>query len=216
MSSGLRARLGRGWARVGAVVYDPFLWLGERRGMRDRRRRLLAASTGRVLELGAGTGLNLEHYPSTVTELVLSEPDLPMRRRLQHRVAGSARPVQISDASAEALPFPDASFDTVVSTMVLCTVPDPVAALAEVRRVLRPDGRLLFCEHVRADSPRLARWQRRLASPWAAFAQGCRCDRPLDDLIAAELTVHRSDAERWRGMPSIVGPLVVGEAGAPR
>ena len=216
MSRGLRASLGRGWARVGAVVYDPFLWLGERRGMRDRRRRLLATATGRVLEIGAGTGLNLEHYPSRVTELVLTEPDSPMRRQLQQRVADSVRPVHVSDASAEALPFPDDSFDTVVSTMVLCTVPDPAAALAEVRRVLRSDGRLLFCEHVRADSPRLGRWQRRLASPWAAFAQGCRCDRPLDDLIAATLTVHRSDAERWRGMPSIVGPLVVGEAGVPR
>jgi ubiquinone/menaquinone biosynthesis C-methylase UbiE len=212
----LRARLGRSWARVGAVVYDPFLWLGERRGMRDRRRRLLATATGRVLEIGAGTGLNLDHYPSTVTELVLTEPDSPMRRRLQHRVADSVRPVHVSDASAEALPFPDGSFDTVVSTMVLCTVSDPATALSEVRRVLRPDGRLLFCEHVRADTPRLARWQRRLASPWAVFAQGCRCDRPLDDLIAAELTVHRSDAERWRGMPAIVGPLAVGEAGAPR
>ena len=212
----LRALVGGGWSRVGAVLYDPFLWLGERRGMRDRRRRLLSAATGRVLEIGAGTGINLEHYPSTVTDLVLSEPDPPMRRRLQKRVADVARPVQVSDASAQALPFPDDSFDTVVSTMVLCTVPDPESALAEVRRVLRPGGRLLFCEHVRADSPRLARWQRRLASPWAAFAQGCRCDRPLDDLIAAALTVQRSDSGRWRGMPALVHPLVVGEAAAPQ
>lgn len=210
-----RGLVGRGWARMGAVVYDPFLWLGERRGMRDRRRRLLADAAGRVLEIGAGTGLNLEHYPSTVTELVLAEPELPMRRRLEQRIRRSAAPVRVSDASAEPLPFPDGSFDTVVSTMVLCTVPDPGAALAEVRRVLRPEGRLLFCEHVPADSPRLARWQRLLASPWAAFAQGCRCDRPLKDLIAAALTVHRADAERWRGMPPLVGPLVVGAAGVP-
>ena len=212
-SRGLQGRLSRGWARVGAVVYDPFLWLGERRGMRDRRRRLLSDATGRVLEIGAGTGLNLEHYPSTVTELVLSEPESLMRRRLARRVRRGARPVRVKDASAEALPFPDASFDTVVSTLVLCTVPDPVAALSEVRRVLRPGGRLLFCEHVRADSPTMARWQGRLASPWAAFAQGCRCDRPLKALVAAALEVYRADAEVWRGMPPLVAQLVVGAAG---
>src|SRR3954469_9228356 len=111
-----------------AFIYDLTLALGERRGMAARRRDLLASARGRVLELGAGTGLNLRHYPDGV-DLVLSEPDPAMRARLKRR-AGSAVPVV--DAGAERLPFPDDSFDTVVSTLVLCTVADPDAALAEV------------------------------------------------------------------------------------
>jgi SAM-dependent methyltransferase len=135
-----------------------------------------------------------------------------MRAVLEHRVARSRRPARVLDAPAEALPFPDDAFDTVVSTMVLCTVGDVAAAIAETRRVLRPGGRLLFVEHVRAASPRLARWQDRLAGPWAAFAQGCRCNRPTDALLARELRLERVEHGRWRGMPALVHPLVVGEA----
>jgi ubiquinone/menaquinone biosynthesis C-methylase UbiE len=193
-------------------VYDPILALGERRGMRERRRALLAGAAGRVLELGAGTGLNLPHYPPAVRELVLSEPEPAMRAVLERRVARSRRPARVLDAPAEALPFPDDAFDAVVSTMVLCTVGDVAAAIAETRRVLRPGGRLLFVEHVRAASPRLARWQDRLAGPWAAFAQGCRCNRPTDALLARELRLERVEHGRWRGMPALVHPLVVGEA----
>jgi ubiquinone/menaquinone biosynthesis C-methylase UbiE len=200
------------WARLGARVYDTILALGERRGMRERRRALLAGAAGRVLELGAGTGLNLPHYPPAVRELVLSEPEPAMRAVLERRVARSRRPARVLDAPAEALPFPDDAFDTVVSTMVLCTVGDVAAAIAETRRVLRPGGRLLFVEHVRAASPRLARWQDRLAGPWAAFAQGCRCNRPTDALLARELRLERVEHGRWRGMPALVHPLVVGEA----
>jgi ubiquinone/menaquinone biosynthesis C-methylase UbiE len=200
------------WARLGARVYDPILALGERRGMRERRRALLAGAAGRVLELGAGTGLNLPHYPPAVRELVLSEPEPAMRAVLERRVARSRRPARVLDAPAEALPFPDDAFDAVVSTMVLCTVGDVAAAIAETRRVLRPGGRLLFVEHVRAASPRLARWQDRLAGPWAAFAQGCRCNRPTDALLARELRLERVEHGRWRGMPALVHPLVVGEA----
>src|SRR5215470_7784716 len=115
-----------------ALIYDASLAIGERRGMAARRGELLASARGRVLELGAGTGLNLRHYPDGV-ELVVSEPDPAMRARLKRR-AGTA--VRVVDAGAESLPFPDDSFDTVVSTLVLCTVADPDAALAEVRRVL--------------------------------------------------------------------------------
>jgi pimeloyl-ACP methyl ester carboxylesterase len=136
----------------------------------------------------------------------------PMRGLLERRVRRSGVPARIVDAPAEALPLPDDSFDTVVSTMVLCTVPDPTVALAEVRRVLRPDGQLLFCEHVLADSRVLARWQRRLARPWAAFAQGCRCDRPLLAMVTAALTVRHVQVEAWHGMPQVVRPLVVGRA----
>jgi ubiquinone/menaquinone biosynthesis C-methylase UbiE len=202
------------WARLGARMYDPFLALAERRGMTSRRRALLSSARGRVLELGAGTGLNLAHYPAELDELVLTEPEPAMRARLERRLARSGREATIVAARAEALPFADDAFDTVVSTLVLCTVRDPDAAVREVRRVLAPGGRLLFAEHVRATSSRLARWQDRLAGPWAAFAQGCRCNVPTDTLLARELRLRRIERDRWRGMPALVHPLIVGEGAA--
>ncbi|WP_214368006.1 class I SAM-dependent methyltransferase [Pseudonocardia sp. H11422] len=202
-----------GWEQLVGRTYDPFLWLGERRGMRDRRAALLAGARGRVLEIGAGTGLNLAHYPDDVTELLLTEPSAPMVVALRRRVERSGRGrVRVLAAPADTLPVPDASVDTVVSTMVLCTVPDPGAALAEIVRVLRPGGRLLFCEHVLADAPRLRSWQQRLAGPWAAFALGCRCDRPVLADIGEMLRVERLRHDRWRGMPVLVRPLVIGSA----
>jgi SAM-dependent methyltransferase len=200
------------WARVGARIYDPFLALAERRGMSSRRRELLAGARGRVLELGAGTGLNLAHYPAGLDRLVLSEPDPAMRGRLEQRVSRSGRDVTIVAAPAEALPFADGAFDTVVSTLVLCTVRDPVAAVREARRVLAPGGRLLFVEHVRAASPRLAWWQDRLAGPWARFAQGCRCNVATEALLAREVRLERVERASWRGMPMLVHPLIIGEA----
>ena len=199
------------WARISACVYDPFLALAERRGMAARRRALLATARGRVLEVGAGTGLNLAHFPAGIDELVLSEPDPTMRGRLERRLARSGRDASIVPAPAESLPFADGAFDTVVSTLVLCTVADPAAAVRELRRVLAPGGRLLFAEHVRAASPRLARWQDRLAGPWAAFALGCRCNAPTEALLAHELRLVRVERGRWRGMPALVHPLIVGE-----
>jgi SAM-dependent methyltransferase len=197
--------------RVGAWMYDPVLALAERRGMASLRRALLARARGRVLELGAGTGLNLAHYPAELVELVLTEPEPAMHARLARRVARSGRDATVVAARAEVLPFGDGAFDTVVSTLLLCTVADPAAAVRETRRVLAPSGRLLFVEHVRAASPRLARWQDRLAAPWAAFAQGCRCNAPTDALLARELRLERVERARWRGMPALVHPLIVGE-----
>jgi ubiquinone/menaquinone biosynthesis C-methylase UbiE len=200
------------WARIGASMYDPFLALAERRGMATRRRALLARAHGRVLEVGAGTGLNLPHYPTGLDELVLSEPDPAMCGRLERRLARSGRAATVVSAGAEALPFADDAFDAVVATLVLCTVEDPAAAVREMRRVLAPGGCLLFVEHVRSASPRLARWQDLLARPWAAFAQGCRCNAPTEALLARELDLVRVERARWRGMPALVHPLVVGEA----
>jgi SAM-dependent methyltransferase len=202
----------RAWARVFAVLYDPFLWIGERAGMRRQRRELLAQARGRTLEIGSGTGLNLSHYPDDLDGLVLAEPDPSMRRRLESAVRRSERNAQVIDAGAEQLPFGDATIDTVVSTLVLCTVDAPDMALREIERVLRPDGQLLFIEHVRSDSPLLARWQDRLARPWRRFAEGCRCNRATLELIDAcgfGLDAHPA---KWRAMPPIIRPLVVGRA----
>jgi SAM-dependent methyltransferase len=195
-----------------AAVYDPFLALGERRGMRERRRRLLRHARGRVLEIGAGTGLNLALYPDGLDDLILSEPAAPMARRLESRLRRAGLEASVLRAGAEELPLEPDSIDTVVSTMVLCTVPDPAAALDEIRRVLRPGGRLLFCEHVRSDSRRLSGWQERLARPWRAFADGCRCNQETLGLIETALHVERLEREEWRGMPGLVRPLVIGEA----
>jgi ubiquinone/menaquinone biosynthesis C-methylase UbiE len=200
------------WARLFAAVYEPFLWIGERAGMRRRRQDLLTQARGRTLEIGSGTGLNLVHYPDDIDDLVLAEPDPSMRRRLEKAVRRSGRAAQVTDARAEQLPFGDASIDTVVSTLVLCTVDAPDVALREIGRVLRPDGQLLFIEHVRSDSPRLARWQDLLATPWQRFAEGCRCNRATLELIDAcgfRLDAHRA---AWRRMPSIIHPLAVGRA----
>ena len=200
------------WSRFVAGIYDPFLALGERRGMQERRRRLLGRARGRVLEIGAGTGLNLAYYPDELEELVLSEPADPMARHLERRPQRSGVRGRVVHAGAEALPVATDSVDTVVSTLVLCTVPDPEAALDEIRRVLPSGGRLLFCEHVRSDSNRLARWQERLARPWEAFADGCRCNQDTLGLIKRALRIERLEYDEWRGMPGLVRPLIVGEA----
>lgn len=201
-------------SRFTAALYEPFLWMGERLGMATRRRQLLADASGAVLEIGAGTGLNLRHYPAGLEELVLAEPGEPMAGRIDLSRAPEGVPVRVVRAPAEQLPFADESFDTVVSTLVLCTVSNPARALSEVARVLRPGGRLLFLEHVEADPGWRHGLQRRTARPWAAFADGCRCDRPTLATIESQLRVESVDRGRWRGMPAIVKPLVWGSAAA--
>jgi ubiquinone/menaquinone biosynthesis C-methylase UbiE len=200
------------WLRIMALLYDPFLWWGEVLGMRRRRRALLSAARGRVLEIGAGTGLNLACYPADVDDLVLAEPEQGMRRRLTRRVAQVGRVAEILDAPAESLPLPSGSVDTVVSTLVLCTVDRPDLALREIARVLRPDGRLLFIEHVRASTPLRASFQDALRDPWRRFAGGCMCNRRTLDLLRECGFALDVEAAVWHGMPGIVTPLAVGSA----
>jgi ubiquinone/menaquinone biosynthesis C-methylase UbiE len=168
--------------RIFAALYDRQLRPLERGWLDQRRGALLGELTGQVLEVGAGTGGNLAHYRHA-GKVVACEPDPAMRARLAGKLADAPVPVQLCDAAAEALPFADQSFDVVVCTLVLCTVPDPPAALAESYRVLRPGGRLAFLEHVRGRG-RLARWQDRLTPLQVWFAGGCHPNRDTQAAIA--------------------------------
>jgi ubiquinone/menaquinone biosynthesis C-methylase UbiE len=198
--------------RLFAALYDTIGKGSEEAGMREKRRRLLESATGATLEIGAGTGLNVALYPEAVTRLVLSEPDPHMRRRLERRVETSGRDAEIVDASAQELPFPDAAFDTVVVTLVLCSVPSQETALAEVARVLEPGGRLLFLEHVRSDEPRVARTQD-LIRPVTSFLAGCNPNRDtLAAIEASKLTVESVEHGEVPKAPKVERPLIAGIA----
>ena len=201
------------WGRLFAALYDRNFKASEEAGLRQMRRELLAGAGGRVLELGAGTGLNLDLYPEAVEDLVMLEPDPHMAKRLRVATAASPRAVSVSEAAAERLPFDDAGFDAVVSTLVLCTVPKPRAALDEVARVLKPGGRLLFLEHVRAEEPGLARWQDRLEKPWRFVGDGCHCNRDTVATIeSSPLRLENVEHGELPKAPPIVKPLVRGSA----
>lgn len=196
-----------------ATLYDRTLAATEEAGLAERRERLVAGAHGRVLEIGAGTGLNLDHYPSDLERLVLSEPSAAMASRLRSRVAEGATPAEVVVAPADELPFDDASFDAVVATLVLCTVDDPAATLAELRRVLRPGGELLLIEHVRSDDPGRAKWQDRLLVPWRIFGNGCRCNRETQTLVEqAGFSFSELEHGKMRKAPPIVRPLIQGRA----
>jgi ubiquinone/menaquinone biosynthesis C-methylase UbiE len=203
--------------RIFAGLYDLMLRGTERAGLSDMRAELLAGARGRTLELGAGTGLNLAHYTGDVTELVLTEPDPFMARRLRQRLQDEppapAR-VEVVEASAERLPFEDGSFDTVVSTLVLCSVESPGAAAREIARVLKPEGRFLCLEHVRGrDGDGVVRWQDRLERPWGWIAAGCHPNRDtVAELQAAGFQTTGLASGRMPKAPPIVRPLVRGEA----
>ena len=135
-------------SRLFALTYNRLMASGEKAGLAEIRATLLARASGEVLEVGAGTGLNLTHYAGEVSTLTVTEPDASMLRRLEHVAGRIAQSTAILRAPAEDLPFEDATFDTVVSTLVLCGVDDQPRAVREIRRVLKPGGHLLFVEHV--------------------------------------------------------------------
>jgi ubiquinone/menaquinone biosynthesis C-methylase UbiE len=201
------------WGRLFAATYDRGLKATEEAGLGEMRRGLLAAAAGRVVELGAGTGVNLDLYPDVVEDLVLVEPDPHMAKRLRARLDASPRAASVLEAPAERLPLADASRDLAVATLVLCTVPDPAAALAELRRVLVPGGRLLLIEHVRARNPALARWQDRLEKPWRFIGDGCHCNRDTAaTLAAAGFKAIELERGAMPKAPPIVRPLIRGRA----
>jgi SAM-dependent methyltransferase len=204
------------WGRAFSAAYDRGFKGAEDAGLRDMRRELLAQARGRVLELGAGTGLNLEHYPQSIESLTLVEPGPHMTKQLREKLAraGKAAEVSVVEAPGEELPFPDHSFDTVVVTLVLCTVPDLQASLAEIKRVTAAGGQLLFLEHVRAHEPGLAKWQDRLEGPWRFLADGCHCNRDTVAAIgAAGFEFGKVEQGELPKLPPLVRPLVRGSAG---
>lgn len=175
--------------RLFAALYDRLGATAERGWMGERRSRLLSGARGEVLEIGGGTGANLPHYHDA-GRIVITEPDPFMREKLWPKLNQTDIPVEVSGADAQSLPFADGSFDVVVSTLVLCTVPDQRAALAEIRRVLRPGGRLLFMEHVRGPGG-IARWQDRLLPLWRRLFAGCHPNRDtLASIEAASFEVR--------------------------
>jgi ubiquinone/menaquinone biosynthesis C-methylase UbiE len=191
----------------------------ERAGLADLRASVLAQATGRTLELGAGTGANAARYPAAVTELVLTEPDPHMARRLREKLAASPPPFayEVVESGAEELPFDGDSFDTVASTLVLCTVADPARTAREVARVLRPDGRLVLLEHIRDPGDGgLGRWQDRLRRPWGWVAGGCRPNRDtLGTLAVAGFDVSGLEPAELPAAPPIVRPAIRGSAAPP-
>jgi len=198
--------------RIWPALYE---FMGKRmeKHFSDHRAAALAHARGRILEIGAGTGFNLPHYPPDIDELVVTEPAPGMLERVRRRASATGRDATVVQASAQALPFDDSSFDTVVSTLVLCSVDDVDHVLREIHRVLRPGGQLIFVEHVRSDDPRRARWQDRLERPWMVVADGCHPNRATLERIAAApfdlVEVERSELPK---SPPIVRPLVAGRA----
>ncbi|MEZ4375555.1 MAG: class I SAM-dependent methyltransferase [Polyangiaceae bacterium] len=171
-------------SRFMAAIYDSFMEQTEEACLRAWRQELLAGLDGSVLEVGAGTGANLPLYPEQVERLVLAEPDRDMGRKLRERLERLGRNADLCEASMEALPFEDGTFDGVVCTLVLCSVPNPEASLAEVKRVLRPGGKLVFIEHV-CDEQRFGRrlLQRGLEPLWKPLAGGCHLTRRTETTI---------------------------------
>jgi ubiquinone/menaquinone biosynthesis C-methylase UbiE len=199
--------------RIFAAIYDRLLAGSEKAGLREMRAELLGAARGRVLELGAGTGLNLAHYPDRVGELVLTEPDPHMAARLRRRVADTPLRfgVEVVEAEAERLPFEDRSFDTVVGTLVLCTVTDPERTVSELARVIKPDGELLLIEHVRSGKESRARWQDRLERPWGWIGAGCHPNRDSAATLSSRFDISGLQSDVFPGTaPPIVRPLIRG------
>ncbi len=192
-----------------ASMYDRAMRKAEGFVLRDWRASLLEDVAGDVLEVGAGTGANLSHYGDGVSRLVVTEPDRHMRKKL----AAKHDTIECLDASLDELPVEDGSFDVVVATLVLCTVPDPERALGEIRRVLKPGGRYVFIEHVLSDDLGRQKWQRRVAPFWRWFADGCVCTRETEGHIGgAGFEFERLDYGTMRGMYAWVRPSIYGIA----
>ena len=183
------------------------------RAFRKPRARTLAPARGRILEIGFGTGMNLKYYPESVTRIEAIDPDLDLDRYSGPRIEASRIDVDFHHLDAEHLPFEPESFDTVVSTLTLCSIPDVAHALGEIRRVLKPGGQFLFLEHGRSPDAKLARWQERLTPYWKPLGGGCHLDRPVRDLVASTgLALDPVQSYYAEGIPRLFGYLTEGVA----
>lgn len=203
---------------VFARLFDRFAAKDRGRGEAELRRELLAGLAGTVVEVGAGNGINFEHYPASVGTLIATEPEPYLRGAAEEAAAGAPVPTEVRDGTAEALPLENGSAAAVVVAGVLCSVPDQDAALAEFRRVLRPGGELRFYEHVRSGRRRFGRWQDAVAPLWSRLMGGCEPNR--DTLAAIERAGFRVDRCRGFGFPADargypVLPRVLGRAQSP-
>jgi len=175
---------------------------------REERKRSLAGVRGSVLEVGFGSGLNLPYYPGTVTRVVGVDPSQTSAQLARKRIAASSFPVEFVGLSAEKLPVADASFDSVVSTFTLCTIPDVAGALTEMRRALKPEGRFYFVEHGHAEDPRVVRWQDRLNGLEQRVFGGCHLNRDISTLITqAGFAIERLEHAYLKGAPKFAGFL---------
>ena len=181
--------------------------------LRKPRRRTLAKADGRILEIGFGTGRNLEFYPESVTKIEAIDPDLDLDRLSLPRIRHARIDVDFHHLDAEHLPFEKASFDTVVSTMTLCSIPDVEHALAEIRRVLKPGGHFLFMEHGKAPDKKVARWQDRINPHWMPLPGGCHLNRPIGRLVAESgLSIKGESSYYMRRTPRFLGFMTEGMA----
>ena len=202
-------------SRFIAAIYDRLTQASEAECLQQWRADLLRHLAGKVLEVGAGTGLNIPYYPPSLSRLVLSEPDAHMRRKLSQKVrAQHWDQAEVLDASLEKLPLPDDGFDAVVGTLVLCSVPQLDHALAEIYRVLKPGGRFVFLEHVAAeDRPRRLKWQHRVEPFWKRVAGNCHLTRRTGEaILEAGFTIVDIKRESMRKAWPLVRPTIRGVA----
>lgn len=203
--------------RLFAWYYPPLLELAERAGQRETRHQLIGQAAGRTLELGAGSGINLPHYTAAVTELIITEPGPEMLEHIRKAIAAdppAAAKVRLVQTGAEELPFEDSSFDTIVGTFILCTIPEPRRTLAEVVRLLRPGGRFLFLEHVHAaEGTLLGAFQDLVERPHTYIAAGCHPNRRTWQVIEESgLEVERLEHGRQPRAVPTVRPTIIGSA----
>jgi ubiquinone/menaquinone biosynthesis C-methylase UbiE len=191
-------------------------WVMAGEEFRRIRTELLSHVHGEVLELGIGTGLNLPHYPKTITCLHAVDPANLLPKIVMERSAGQSFPIRIQHLTAESLPYDDHRFDFIVSTWTLCTIPDPIKALREVRRVLKPDGVFLFLEHGRSEDKKVAAWQDRLNPLQNIIGCGCNLNRQIDDIIAqAGLKIMTLDRFQMENVPRLGNEMYQGAATRP-